>query len=68
MSTSLSLANLASVDRAVLKSLIQAFWLGAVAVADRMATSPSQFGARSQAQVAIELPIRLKSVWLTKTS
>ena len=54
MSTSLSLANFGSVVRAVLKSLIQAFWFVAVAVADRMAISPSQFGARSQAHVAID--------------
>ena len=47
---------------------IQLFWFGAVAVADRTAISPVQLGARSQAQSAMALPMRLKSVWLTNTS
>ena len=47
---------------------IQAFWFVAVAAADRTAISPVQLGARSHAQSAIDWPMRLKSVWLTKTS
>ena len=49
-------------------SSIQAFWLVAVAVADRIAMSPVQLGASSQAQSARLTPTPLKSTWLTKTS
>ena len=48
-------------------SAIQLFWFVAVAVAERMAISPSQFGARSHAHWAMAPPMRLKSVWLTNT-
>jgi hypothetical protein len=51
-----------------LKSSIHAFWLVAVAVADRIAISPEHSGTMSHVHWAIELPMRLKSVWLTNTS
>ena len=46
---------------------IHAFWLVAVAAADRIAMSPVQFGASSQAQSARLTPTPLKSTWLTNT-
>ena len=46
---------------------IQAFWLVAVAAADRIAMSPVQLGASSQAQSARLTPTPLKSTWLTNT-
>src|SRR6476619_356954 len=46
---------------------IHAFWLVAVAAADRIAMSPVQFGASSHAQSARLTPTTLKSNWLKKT-
>src|SRR5262245_16247131 len=54
--------------RTVFMLSIQVFWFDAVAAADRIAISPVQLGARSQDQSAMAWPMRLKSVWLTKTS
>ena len=47
---------------------IHSFWLVAVAAADRIAISPVQLGASSQAQSARFTPTPLKSTWLTNTS
>ena len=47
---------------------IHAFWLVAVAAADRTAISPVQSGTSSQAQSARLTPTPLKSTWLTNTS
>ncbi len=49
-------------------SSIHSFWLVAVAAAERIAISPVQFGASSQAQSARFTPTPEKSTWLTKTS
>src|SRR5450432_4084306 len=48
--------------------VIHAFWLVAVAAADRIAMSPVQLGASWQAQSARFTPTPLKSTWLTNTS
>ena len=58
---------MASVARVVFMRSIHAFWLVAVAAADRIAMSPVQFGASSQAQSARLTPTPLKSTWLTNT-
>ena len=47
---------------------IHSFWLVAVAAAERIAMSPVQFGASSQAQSARFTPTPVKSTWLTNTS
>src|SRR5450631_3163305 len=52
--------------RVVFMRAIHAFWLVAVADADRIAISPVQLGASSQAQSARFTPTPLKSTWLTK--
>ena len=54
--------------RVVFMRSIHAFWLVAVAAAERIAISPVQFGASSQAQSARFTPTPLKSTWLTNTS